>query len=146
MVVSLILVIDKIGGEHWISFVGYSDIDSILKGLAIKLPLSLPVLWLALFASKRRSEYQRLQQEYSHKEALAKSYDKYKTQLQELGDNEGVMQKELIKKAIDAIAHNASETLDKKHGDNLPVQSIIEKTIDKAFNVFSESKSGASKL
>ena len=47
-------------------------------------PVLGPVLWIVLSASKRRSEFQRLQQEYAHKEALAKSYAGFKEQIDSL--------------------------------------------------------------
>lgn len=122
---SLLISIDNIGTTG-ITFVKAEDWDSILKGLVYKVPFYAPVLWLAFFATKRRSEYQRLQQEYAHKEALAQSYDKYKRQIEELDDEDKTMQSALITKAIDAIAYNASQTLDKKHGDNHPIQESVE--------------------
>ena len=71
-------------GMPYISFIQFSDWNNVLKELVSKIPFYAPILWLAFFASKRRSECQRLQQEYAHKEALAKSYDKYKKQIDEL--------------------------------------------------------------
>ena len=40
------------------------------------------------------------------------------------------MQKDFIAKTIDAIAYNASVTLDSKHGDKMPAQELIEKVLD----------------
>lgn len=124
--------IQAIGTTFKFSFIKIESWDTILKGLANKIPFYGPLIWLALFASKRRSEYQRLQQEYAHKEALAKSYDKYKKQIEELDDEDKAMQKEFIMKAVDAIAYNASQTLDKKHGDNHPIQDSIENLLSTA--------------
>lgn len=135
---SAMLAIDNIGGEHWVTFVKFNDWDSILKGLVYKVPFYAPVLWLAFFASKRRSELQRLEQEYAHKEALAKSYNSYKKQLEELDDEDKAMQKQFITKAIDAIAYNASVTLDGKHGDNMPLLEIFEKGMDKGLNIVAQ--------
>ena len=103
--------------------------EVILKGIAQKIPLYIPILWLTYYSTKRRSEYHRLQQEYAHKEALAKSYSSYKKQLEKLDSNDLSMQKEFIMKAIDAITYNASETLDGKHGDKMPVQELIDKLV-----------------
>lgn len=128
---SLGLSIESMGFNSGIKFVSLGEWDAIFKSLIYKLPFYAPVLWLAFYATKRRSEYHRLQQEYSHKEALAKSYKNYKQQLQDLGDKDPELQIEFIKKAIDAIAYNASQTLDKKHGDKTPIQEIIEKSFDK---------------
>nr|WP_314901895.1 hypothetical protein [uncultured Deefgea sp.] len=113
-------------------YIEYNDLNSwenILKSLINKLPFYAPVLWLALYASKRRSEYQRLQQEYAHKEALASSYESYKKQIYELDAEDKEMQKSFIGKTIDAIAFNASGTLDAKHGDKLPIQEMVNQVI-----------------
>lgn len=120
----------KIGGDSWFELYNFDTWESVLKGLVHKTPIYVPIIWLAFVASKRRSEYQRLQQEYAHKEALAKSYDSYKKQLESLDDQDKSMQKELIRKAVDAIAYNASQTLDGHHGDKHPAQDLFGKFSD----------------
>ncbi len=110
-----------------IDFVEVPEWDVIFKAMLYKSPFIAPVIWLALFSSARRSQYERLQQEYAHKEALARSYESYKKQLQDLkGDSED-LQRELISKAIDCIAYNASKTLDGKHGDKFLSHQLLEK-------------------
>jgi hypothetical protein len=51
--------------------------------------------------------------------------------------------KHLLTTAIGAIAFNASSTLDKKHGDNLPVQDILEKIIPQLDSVFKKAVESA---
>ncbi|MNK23276.1 hypothetical protein D3C87_415660 [compost metagenome] len=127
---SLVLAIDQVG--PWsITFVRFDNWDTVLKSLAYKVPFYAPVLWLAFYATKRRSEYQRLQQEYAHKEALAKSYNNYKKQIDDLDSEDVEMQKMFIGKTIDAIAYNASATLDGKHGDKMPIHDFAEKILGK---------------
>jgi hypothetical protein len=124
-VASGFLALDEVssaGGDSW-SFV--------FMGLVGKLPYYVPIVWLAFYATRRRSECQRLQQEYAHKESLAKSYNSYKRQIDKLDDKDNVMQKELIMKAVDAIAFNPSETLDGKHGDKTPAYDFVEKAMKK---------------
>jgi len=121
VVLALVLSWESIGGAQT------QDWDAIFKGLVYRLPLYGPIIWLAFYASKRRSECQRLQQEYAHKEALAKSYDSYKQQIEALNSGDTDMLNNLITKAIDAISYNASETLDKRHGDRHPAQELAEK-------------------
>ncbi|MFZ6733672.1 hypothetical protein ACO0LG_17225 [Undibacterium sp. Ji42W] len=116
--------------EFSIRYVKHTDYLDVIKGILFKIPFYAPVIWLALYATKRRSESQRLQQEYAHKEALAKSYKSYRDQLAALGDLDNEMQKDLIKKTIDAIAYNASDTLDSTHGDKMPIQEAFEKALD----------------
>ena len=43
---------------------------ALLGNFSVKLPFILPALWLVIFISKRRSEAERLTQEYAHKESF----------------------------------------------------------------------------
>lgn len=120
MIISLISITQEISWTT-ITFVDASDFSKLTSNIFYKLPMILPVLWLAIFASKRRSEALRLQQEYSHKEALAKSYQSFKTQIEALDQPSEELMRKLLEAAIEAVSMNASETLDKKHGDKTPV-------------------------
>lgn len=145
IVISILQNISSIGGEHLITFTEIGEWDRILKGLINRAPLYGAILWLAFYASKRRSESQRLQQEYAHKEAFAKSYQSYKKQLQDLKVEGDDLQKDLIKNAIEAIAYNASQTLDGNHGDKMPFLAAIEdylnKYPEKVIDAFKTAKS-----
>ena len=112
------------------SFANAKGIEETFESLFNKLPIYAPLIWLAIFSSKRRSEAQRLQQEYAHKEALAKSYDSYKTQIEQLEQEDSKMLLKLIESSIDTIAYNASETLDGKHGDSTPLQETVKQVTD----------------
>lgn len=103
-----------------------SSIEEITKYILHSLPITLPLIWVAVYASKRRSENQRLEQEYAHKEALARSYISYKKQISELGKEDSELLEKLILEAINAISYNASKTLDKKHGDGTILNEITQ--------------------
>ncbi|WP_286976050.1 hypothetical protein, partial [Pseudomonas sp.] len=109
-----------------IEFVKAIGWEELLRSLLMRLPIILPIIWFAIFSATRRSQYERLQQEYAHKEALAASYEGYKKQLKELNVDADDLQKELIAKAIDAISFNASKTLDGNHTEKLPAHHFIE--------------------
>ncbi|AAU37591.1 hypothetical protein [[Mannheimia] succiniciproducens] len=100
---------------------------ALLGNFAVKLPFILPALWLVIFVSKRRSEAERLTQEYAHKESLAKSYDSYKQQIEKLSEED---QNELLPVLMDnmikAIALNPAETLDKKHQSDSPISEVLK--------------------
>jgi hypothetical protein len=123
---AFVLALDSISWPLTIKFVDIPQWDTILRALMFKVPFVAPVVWLALFSSTRRSQYERLQQEYAHKEALAKSYDSYKKQLNELKDGSDELLKELLRNAIQAISFNASVTLDGKHESKLPAHQFLE--------------------
>ena len=113
-------------GFFFIKFVEVTDLSKLFSNILYKLPIVLPVLWLTLYASKRRSETQRLQQEYAHKEALAKSYQNFKMQIEALDQSDPELMKKLLSSAIDAVSKNASDTLDKKHGDKSPMHEGVD--------------------
>jgi hypothetical protein len=119
--------------------------DEILKAFIYKIPFMLPIIWFAIFSSKRRSQYERLHQEYAHKEAFAKSYESYKKQLTELNIDTNDLQKALIEKAIQAISYNASVTLDGKHEDLTPLTQVFEKVTPDDIKAFFEFTRKASK-
>lgn len=124
-------------------YVGYSVVTGdqvtnwydFLKAAAQKAPLVLPIVWFALFVSKRRSEVNRLHQEYSHKKAIASSYEGFKKQVQDLSGESDELMKALLSESISAMAFNASTTLDKKHGDPTPLKEATEKLSELAKQV-----------
>ena len=103
--------------------------DEALRHLLKFSPLYIPAIWLAIYASKRRSESRALEEEYAHKEAMAKSYSSYKKQIEELEQQNQELMEKLMSKTIDTIAENPSKVLDKKHGDSTPIMDTVEKLI-----------------
>lgn len=108
-----------------------SGLEDALNKILKSAPIYLPAIWLAIYASKRRSESRALEEEYAHKEALAKSYSSYKLQIEEIGGEDKGLIEKLLDKTIDTVSDNPSKVLDKKHGDNTPAVDIIEKIVDK---------------
>ncbi len=92
-----------------------------IRGLLAKSLLIAPVLWVVIFASKRRSEHQRLQQEYAHKESVSKTFEGYRKHIEALELVDERLLNELLEIAIKAIGYNASVTLGGKHGDDPPI-------------------------
>jgi hypothetical protein len=128
-----------------VEFVKGRDWDELIRTLLTRLPILLPVVWFAIFSATRRSQYERLQQEYAHKHALASSYESYKKQLQDLKVDADVLQRELIAKTIDAVAFNASKTLDGNHAEKPPALQLIERlSVEDAKKLWELVKSGKS--
>ncbi|WP_262695498.1 hypothetical protein [Kordiimonas aquimaris] len=125
-IIALFFAVKSVGW-FYIEFMDLNVLAELGSNLVLKLPLLVPLIWLAIFASTRRSESQRLQQEYAHKEALAESYQGFKQQIEELGKEDTALMSQLIESTITTITKNASETLDGRHGDKPPSQEVIEK-------------------
>lgn len=89
--------------------------------LAFKLLINAPLIWMATIANLNLNRFSKLEQEYSHKEALAKSYERYKTEIQEL-EKLGVSGSEALKLKLleinlDAFKVNPAENSDKARSD-----------------------------
>lgn len=86
-----------------------------------KLLINAPLIWIATIANINLNRFSRLEQEYSHKEALAKSYERYKTEIQEL-EKLGVTGSEelklkLLEINLEAFKVNPAESSDKAKPD-----------------------------
>ena len=116
--------------------VDFTTLQSTLTFVLSGLPVILPLVWLAIFCAKRRSENSMLLQEYTHKETFANSYSSYKQQIEDLQEQETLL-KELLKKAVAIISKNPTVVLDKKHSGDLPIEELkktLEKAIEKKLN------------
>lgn len=111
-IISFVLTVDTvIVWPFELTFSKFGSLPEVLKYFAFRLPILFPLVWLAIFASRRRGQYERLQQEYAHKKALARSYYSYKNQIDDLGEGHSELSGDLIKVMVDAISFNASQTL-----------------------------------
>lgn len=112
-----------------------NSVEGMIKTMLKSLPIALPLIWFAIYASKRRSENQRLEQEYTHKETFAKSYMGYKKQISELKDEQSELSVKLLNEIIESVSYNASQTLDKKHGDETISKEILSSIKDTLSNI-----------
>ena len=111
----------------YIHITNATDWGDILKRIIHYAPIYIPVIWLAIYATKRRSESRALEEEYAHKEAIAKSYSSYKKQIEEISQGDPELMVKLLSKTIDTISENPSEVLNRKHGDEAMALSFISK-------------------
>ena len=92
------------------------DLADAFKLILARLPFFIPAIWLAYFASRQQSKYQRLQQEYIYKETLAKSYESYKKEIMLLqdGEHKAELQQKLMASLVEMCGENPSRTLEHK--------------------------------
>ena len=107
--------------------------ETILYRMVSKLPLYIPLGWLAIFATRRRNEIKRLQEEYRYKEATAKSYFNYNQRIKDIQDEKerDNLRTSLIERLIEMTAQNPNEALDKVKKEKIPMTEIMEKILDK---------------
>jgi len=123
----------------FILYYGYSTIfgkeaesvGDIFIGLAFRSPFIAFGIWLAVFFGNRRAESKKLEEAYTHKEVMARSYTGYKKAIEELDDTD----KELLKKHMDnlleAINQDSGTFLGTK-GENYPMTDAISESGKKA--------------
>ncbi|HEB9286406.1 TPA: hypothetical protein RZK15_001881, partial [Campylobacter coli] len=109
--------------------ININDYISILSLTALRLPIYISLVWLGIFSTRRRNEIKRLQEEYKHKETIAKTYYGYQEQMAKLSDSEKAkeLQERLMSNLVDIINQNPNTTLDKIKQENAPMIDFIEK-------------------
>lgn len=117
----------------WKDIKVWDTLEKTLLDIIAHLPIILPLIWLAYFSSKQQSQNKRLQQEYAHKESLAKSFEWYKEQIDNLWEDEKSIEikKLLMENIVKMTWENPSDTLDKNHWTNPPIWEYIFWTKDK---------------
>lgn len=107
------------------SILATATTGQLFNSLIFKLPIIIPLIWLATFSAKRRNEYTRLQEEYEHKWALTSSYLGFKQQINEMQTDDDTLTELLLKTAIETIGFNPSVTLSSKHDEKAPIVGNI---------------------
>jgi hypothetical protein len=110
-------------------FVSNPDLKDMWKITLGNLPFIGAGVWLAIFASKQRSQNVRLQQEYAYKEDVAKLYYGLKNEIEQLDNSElGQRLKEsVIQILVETVSYNPSKTLDNKsHNDKGPILDALK--------------------
>ncbi|MDN5078642.1 hypothetical protein PJV89_10120 [Aliarcobacter butzleri] len=102
-----------------IDFNNLKEID--LVSITVRFMINIPFIWIATVANLNLNKYARLEQEYSHKESLAKSFERYKTEIEKLNDTETIKSKELLVQLmninLEAFKINPSLTMDGAKSD-----------------------------
>lgn len=86
----------------------------------LKMTVNAPLLWLAVVANINLNKYSRLEQDYAHKEALAKSYERYKTEISKLSSEDEQaenLKQELIRVNLEAFKFNPADNMDRAKSD-----------------------------
>ena len=128
-VVTFILSIASMMTLSVISFMSLQyNISEMWKYTLGNLPFLGGAIWLAIYASRQRSQNVRLQQEYAFKEDVAKIYYGLKQEIEELGDSElgQKLNEKILTIVVETVSYNPSETLESKnHGDKGPILEAL---------------------
>lgn len=112
--------------------INIENIDSItLTEITIRVVINIPLIWAATVANINLNKYSKLEQEYAHKESLAKSYERYKNEILKLSNEEDVneLREKLLHLNLDAFRKNPADAMDQTSSD-----STIDKILDAKFS------------
>ena len=109
------------------NFLEKKDFEDLKWGtILFKLSINAPIIWIATIANSNMNKYSRLEQDYSHKEALAKSYERYRSEIKQLEllgvDGSENLKVKLLETNLDAFKVNPASYSSDKNNDI----SIIE--------------------
>lgn len=116
----VVLIIMGIFNFNTIDFKNLKDIDLI--SIITRFMINIPFLWIATVANINLNKYTKLEQEYSHKESLAKSFERYKTEIEKLdridSEKSNSLMMNLMELNIEAFKVNPANSIDKIKKDS----------------------------
>lgn len=110
-------------------FAAKAELKDMWKITIGNLPFIGAGVWLAIFASKQRSQNIRLQQEYAYKEDVAKLYYGLKNEIEQLDNSElgQRLNESVIQILVETVSYNPSKTLDNhSHNDKGPILEALK--------------------
>lgn len=127
---SLLIFVFTLAAMAKMNFVtiDWNNLASIdLTSIFVRATINIPFVWIAIVTNINLNKYSRLEEEYAHKESLARSFERYKTEIEKLKNvnieesNELLMK--LMKTNIEAFALNPAMTMEHAKSDMPSVSS-----------------------
>lgn len=81
-IVSLPSFISAIFGKNIFGGMADSTWDAVLRGLTMRLPILVPLVWLAIYAGRNYMLSLRLEEDYAYKEAISTAFEGYKREME----------------------------------------------------------------
>ena len=124
----LILIVMGVFNFSTIDFKNLKEIDLI--SIVTRFMINIPFIWIATVANINLNKYTKLEQEYSHKESLAKSFERYKTEIDKLdkidSEKSNSLMISLMELNLEAFKVNPANSIDKIKND-VSLLDIVQK-------------------
>jgi hypothetical protein len=101
--------------------------QDILRQTAHRLPLIVPLVWLAIFAGRNYNLATRLEEDYAYKEAISTAFQGYKREMKELStDNSDKASpiNTLCGNVLTALSQRPGRIYEGKHQDVTPLTPL----------------------
>lgn len=103
--------------------IDFEKLDQIsITSIIVRLILNVPLIWIATVANINLNKYTKLEQEYGHKEALARSFEKYKSEILTLNAETSetiYLKTKLLDINLDAFKKNPTDGMESVKSDSL---------------------------
>ncbi|SEH17055.1 hypothetical protein SAMN04487967_2948 [Natronorubrum sediminis] len=104
-----------------------SSVEAAASNVIARIPFFIAFAWLAAFGSSEYRKNKRLMEEYAHKEVLAKSYQGYKKEFTEKGDE--TASENLDESLINTLDENPSRILGTNSSSDRPkLTDVLERS------------------
>lgn len=97
-----------------------SPLADIWRGLMLRMPIVIPLVWLAIYAGRNYMLSLRLEEEYAYKEAVSTAFEGYKREMSQIAAGDATNPSPLIKlctNILAAIAERPGRIYEGKHRD-----------------------------
>jgi hypothetical protein len=126
-----IILFATVFGTNILSVNTWSDFGLTLTR---KLPVVLPLIWIAYFGFHQFGILSRIEEEYAHKEAVSKSFEGYKTQLKDethpANPRASTGMEKLVNQTLDAVAKPPADAYDTKTKPVMPSDEVLGKATE----------------
>lgn len=116
-----------------------SDWDEIIRSILMRLPLAVPLVWLAIYSGRNYMLSVRMEEDYAYKEAVSRSFEGYKREMETIATTEGIADAipltTLCSNVLRAIAERPGRIYESKTRDLSPLgeaQGAVEEATDLA--------------
>ena len=101
--------------------------DAILRHLVNRLPLVVPLVWMAIYSARHYTMVVRVQEEYAFKEALSTAFEGYKREMASIGADSppGAPLLTLCQDVLTALSERPGRIYDANHHDVTPLTPLL---------------------
>lgn len=128
-IVSIFALIGLAGSQLWLQVqaAGSKETHDWLLTFARFLPLTAPIVWLAIYSSRQAALAKRMEEEYAHKEVVSRSFEGYLKQFELIeGTGDATSITKLCVNSLDAIAAHPGRIYQKSKSDVTPLSLVTE--------------------
>ena len=77
--------------------------DDIFRGMALRLPIVVPLVWLAIYAGRNYMMSIRLEEDYAYKEAISRAFEGYKREMEKIAAGDAANPTPLTKLCLNVL-------------------------------------------